>query len=110
MLSQTARLLLMSNSTLYGSGYLDHAEERIRDFLGKSKSVVFVPYALFDRDAYAGQARGRLERMGYGLESLHAARDPARAIGQAPALFVGGGNTFRLLKALQDLGLLEPIR
>ena len=28
------RILLISNSTLYGSGYLDHAESEIRDFLG----------------------------------------------------------------------------
>ena len=28
------RVLLISNSTLYGSGYLDHAESEIRDFLG----------------------------------------------------------------------------
>ena len=28
------RVLLISNSTLYGSGYLDHAETEIRDFLG----------------------------------------------------------------------------
>ena len=27
------RILLISNSTLYGSGYLDHAETEIRDFL-----------------------------------------------------------------------------
>jgi hypothetical protein len=27
------RLLLISNSTLYGGGYLDHAVSEIRDFL-----------------------------------------------------------------------------
>ena len=37
------QLLLISNSTLYGSGYLDHAEKEIRDFLGNVKRVLFVP-------------------------------------------------------------------
>ena len=109
-ISPERRLLLISNSTLYGSGYLDHAEARIRDFLGAVPRVLFVPYALFDRDDYAGLAGRRFEKMGYGLEALQQASDPARAILEARALFIGGGNTFRLLKALQDLSLLEPIR
>jgi dipeptidase E len=104
------RLLLISNSTLHGSGYLDHAEAAIRDFLGKTPRVVFVPYALSDRDGYAAQARGRLEKMGYGLDSVHQVADPREAVSRAEALFIGGGNTFRLLRELQRLSLLEPIR
>ncbi len=110
MTNSKKRLLLISNSVLPGGGYLDHAEAMIRDFLGGSRRVLFVPYALLDRDAYAGQARQRLERMGYSLESLHEATDAPEAIARAEALFVGGGNTFRLLQALQNLSLLRPIR
>jgi dipeptidase E len=111
-LSRTAgrRLLLISNSTLHGSGYLDHAEREIRDFLAAATPVLFVPFALFDRDAYAGQARDRFGKMGFPLEGIHRAPDPLRAVQEAKALFIGGGNTFRLLKALQDLSLLDPIR
>jgi dipeptidase E len=105
-----ARVLLISNSTLYGRGYLDHVEEEIRNFLGPAKTVLFVPFALYDRDAYAAQASARFEAMGYILESVHSIENPLRAIQRADAIFVGGGNTFRLLKALQDLDLFEPIR
>lgn len=104
------RLLLISNSTLHGSGYLDHAEGKIRDFLPEVPPVLFVPFALFDRDAYTEQARLRFERMGLSLAGIQRAADPRRAVLEATALFIGGGNTFRLLKALQDLSLLEPIR
>ncbi len=104
------RLLLISNSTLHGSGYLDHAEAAIRGFLGMPARVLFVPFALFDRDAYAEQARRRFEKMGYILDALHQAPDARKAVSQAQALFVGGGNTFRLLKAFQELSLLQPIR
>jgi dipeptidase E len=104
------RLLLISNSTLHGSGYLDHAEAEIRDFLPPATPILFVPYALFDRDAYAGRARDRFAKMGFRLEGIHRAADPRLAILEAKALFIGGGNTFRLLKALQELSLLEPIR
>ena len=104
------RILLISNSTLHGSGYLDHAEEKLRDFLGDLPRILFVPYALFDRAEYAGRARERFEKMGVALESIHEARDPRQAVLEAPALFVGGGNTFRLLKTLREHSLLEPIR
>jgi len=104
------RVLLISNSTLYGSGYLDHAEEEIRDFLGKISEVLFIPFALYDRDAYAAMARERFQRMSYGLESIHTAPDAERAVDNAEAIFIGGGNTFRLLKALYDSDVLETIR
>ena len=107
------QLLLISNSTLYGGGYLDHAETEIRDFLGddgRVKRVLFVPYALHDRDAYAATAQQRFAKMGYQLSSIHATAHPVRAVNDAEAIFIGGGNTFRLLKALYDVNVLDPIR
>lgn len=104
------RILLISNSTLYGSGYLDHAETEIRDFLAGVKRVLFVPFALYDREVYAAAARERFGRMGYELSSVHDAADPVQAVKDTEAIFVGGGNTFRLLKTLYDRDLLEPIR
>src|ERR1700682_4967482 len=104
------RVLLISNSTLHGSGYLDHAEAEIRDFLGKTRSIAFVPFALYDRSHYGAQARERLQNMGYGLVSVHDVSNPQRAVKDADAIFVGGGNTFRLLKGLYDADLLAHIR
>ena len=106
------RLLLISNSTLYGGGYLDHCAEAITSFLGSSASrVLLVPYAIFDRDGYAAKARARFETMGFALDSVHNAREgPAAAVENAEALFIGGGNTFRLIDALWRNALVEPIR
>lgn len=108
--STKKRVLLISNSTLYGSGYLDHAASEIRDFLGAVKTVLFVPYALYDRDAYATTARERFKKMGYELSSLHTSSGPSRAVEEAESIFIGGGNTWRLVKALYDFDLLDPIR
>src|SRR5689334_13880616 len=108
--NKTRRVLLISNSTLHGSGYLDHAETEIRNFLGDEKRVLFVPYALFDRDKYAATAQARFQKMGYELTSVHAAPDPIAAVNETEAMFIGGGNTFRLLKTLYDVELIEPIR
>jgi dipeptidase E len=104
------RVLLISNSTLYGSGYLDHAAAEIRDFLGDLKRVLFVPFALYDRDAYAATAKDRFNRLGYDLTSIHNTPNPVKAANDTEAVFIGGGNTFRLLKCLYDFNLLEPIR
>src|SRR4030095_3024251 len=106
----TKRILLISNSTLFGSGYLDHAAAEIQDFLGDLKRVLFVPVALHDRDDYAATAAERFQRMGYELRSIHASSDPVKAVNETDAIFIGGGNTFRLLKALYDFDLLGPIR
>jgi dipeptidase E len=103
------RILLISNSTVYGYGYLDHVEEQIKSFLGSARKVLFFPFALFDRNTYAAKAKGRFAAMGYSMETAHAVPDLHKAIEQTDAIFIGGGNTFRLLKALQDLDLSDPI-
>jgi dipeptidase E len=109
-MSNNRRVLLISNSTLYGGGYLDHAEAEIRDFLGRIRKVLYFPYALHDRDAYAESARARFERMGYELSSIHTANDKHQAIDDTEAIFVGGGNTFRLLNAMYEFDLRGPIK
>jgi dipeptidase E len=103
------RLLLISSSTVAGTGYLDHAEAEIRDLLHDIGTVLFVPYALADRDTYTKRVRERFVRMGFQLESIHTASDPRAAVQHAHALFVGGGNTFRLLKALHEANLIDAI-
>src|SRR5262245_26840732 len=107
---QRKHLLLISTSTVFGTRYLQHAFDELKGLLGATTRVLFVPYALKDRDKYAALARGAFSEMGYEMESLHEQADPPAAVNSAQAIFVGGGNTFRLLKTLGDAGLLEPIR
>jgi dipeptidase E len=109
-MNSASRILLISNSTLHGRGYLDHAEAEIKSVLDHAKTVLFFPYALHDRDGYAAKAAARFGAMGYEMTSAHAASNPQKAIAETDAIFIGGGNTFRLLRALQDLDLIEPIR
>jgi len=104
------RVLLISSSNVHGTGYLDHAEPEIRDFLGATRRVLFFPWALRDLDGYAAKVRERLGRMDFDVDSAHEAPDPVRAVEDADAVFVGGGNTFRLLKKMYELDLLVPMR
>jgi dipeptidase E len=106
----TTKALLLSSSRVHGGGYLVHAEKEIKEFLAGISRVLFVPYALQDRNGYAQVARTKFEAMGFALESIHDSDDPKRAVEQAQAMFVGGGNTFRLLKTLYELDLLDAIK
>ncbi len=104
------RLLLISNSTNHGQGYLDHVISEIDDFLGPVRRLVFVPFALKDREAYGAKVEDRLKAIGVEVRTLTADEAGRRLVQEAEAVFTGGGNTFRLLKTLQDSGLLPILR
>jgi dipeptidase E len=105
-----ADLLLLSNSTLHGRGYLEHALDAIAGFLDGRRRVHFAPFALADHDGYTSRVREALSPLGADVVGLHTVSDAAAEIMDAEVLFVGGGNTFRLLRSVQRLGLLEPVR
>ena len=105
-----SRLLLISTSTMHGGAYLDHCANEIRNFLGDQKRVLFVPYALHDHDGYTARARSAFASMGRELFSVHERNHAPQALDEADAVFVGGGNTFRLLAALYHYDLLPTIR
>src|SRR6202011_3396011 len=87
------RLLLISNSTMCGRGYLAHAVDEIRDLLGGNRRIVFVPFALSDRAAYTSRARKRLGQIGYQVMDAGDLVPGTDVV--FDAFFVGGGNTFR---------------
>jgi dipeptidase E len=91
---------------------MEYALPTIDDFLGsgKSRTLYFAPYALRTYDDYTVQVQAALKPLGITVIGLHTQSDPARVLAEADALFVGGGNSFRLLKTLQQLALLDVVR
>jgi dipeptidase E len=110
MRDSRADLLLLSNSTLHGRQYLEHALGAIAEFLDGRRRVHFAPFALADHDGYTSRVRAALAPLGAEVVGLHTVADAVAAVTNAEVLFVGGGNTFRLLRSVQRLGLLEPVR
>ncbi len=106
----TDDLLLLSNSAAFGRGHLKHARDAIVVFLGAERTIHFAPFALADHAGYTAGVQAALAPLGVSVVGLHAVQDVRQTIETATVLFVGGGNTFRLLKALQDRNLLEPVR
>lgn len=106
------KLLLISSSSHYQSGYLDHCEPFIHGFLGPLKQILFFPFALPQSrwDMYTKQAKTRFAAMGMALTSVHETSQPVQALLEAPAIYVGGGNTFLLLKTLYEKDLLHLLQ
>lgn len=106
------RLLLISNSTNAGEEYLKYPIENIKDFLGDVDEVLFVPYAAvsFSYDIYESKVQERFNEIGIKVLSTHRVENPAKAIASAKAVVVGGGNTFALVKRMQEEGLMEAIK
>lgn len=107
------RALLISNS---GRPFLAHCMAQIRDVLGGARRLAFVSAAnLHDEIAYHARARDALGApppAGCGVEVLHLRwnRGPLATLAEADAVFVGGGNTYALLKRVREAALLEPLR
>jgi dipeptidase E len=107
------KLLLISNSTNPGEPYLDYPKNEIQSFLGIPQvKAVFVPYAAvtFSYDDYEAKVAERFREIGHDIISVHRFSDPIAAITQAPAIVVGGGNTWKLLKMMRENRLLDIIR
>jgi dipeptidase E len=82
----------------------------LRSYLGDIERVLFIPYALADHDKYVQTMIERGLHAGYELVGIHRCPDPREAVRTADAIYVGGGNTFRLLDALYRIDLLDVIR
>jgi dipeptidase E len=102
-------LLLLSNSATHGRPYLAHAIEAIAAHLSGHQRLLFVPHALADHEGYTAKVAEAMRPLGVSVDGLHRHADAATAVRSAGAVFVGGGNTFRLLGGLRRAGLLGPL-
>lgn len=110
---QNMRLLLFSNSTNAGDDYLSYTLPYISEFLNTNRiQAIFIPYAGISvgYDRYAEMVEEKLKTIGVEVLSVHALQNPTRAVQEAELIITGGGNTFYLLRQLQQTGLLGAIR
>lgn len=116
MLGEADSLTLAAMQVLLGSGGFRTPERvevlgrALRAHFGTVRRVLFVPFALADHEGYVASLCERGLDFGYELDGLHRHEDPVRAVREAEAIYVGGGNSFRLVDAIHRLGLLAPLR
>lgn len=106
------KLLLLSASREGQTAYLQHALPMIDRFLPKSiDTLLFIPYAGFalGYDKYEDNVNQAISGIHKKVVSIHRFNDPVKAVEQADAIVIGGGNTFYLLKSLYDNELVDAI-
>ncbi|NBV56468.1 MAG: dipeptidase PepE [Bacteroidetes bacterium] len=84
----------------------------ISNFVNDNSSVVFIPYAAvgFSYNDYTDKVNQALSSYNIKVHNLDDFDDKIQALQDATAIFVGGGNTFHLLKSLQKLNLINTIQ
>lgn len=104
-------LLLISNSTNAGEPYLKYPIEEIKKTLAGVTEVVFIPYAAvtFSYEEYERKVQERFNEIGIKVSSVHRALNKRNFVRHAQAIVIGGGNTFALLKKMQEEDLLDTI-
>jgi len=107
------KLLLLSNSTNPGETYLGYSKETIKSFLGENTlNIVFIPYAAitFSYDEYVNKVNDSLKEVGLEVKGIHTYKNAKEAINTAGVIMIGGGNTWKLTKMLQQNDLVDAIR
>ncbi len=101
---------------LLGSGGFSTKERQfkwqtvLRDFLKDQKSFLFIPYALHDYNEYCKKLREWKSDSEIPFKGIHEFSDPIQAIQNAEAIYIGGGNSFRLMDTILKNQLIEPIQ
>lgn len=110
---QSPKLLIVSTSKIHDSEYMEYLQDEVKDFFGGRKEVLFIPYARpggISHEEYTELPRNAFAEVGIDVKGIHEYEDPAEAVKNAQGIFIGGGNTFLLLKSLYENALIEPLR
>ena len=106
------KMLIASTSTVHGSDYLEYLFEPLKTFYKDVNHILFIPYARpggLSHDDYTIKVRRAFQRIDKMVTGIHSYESPIQAIQNAEAIFVGGGNTFVLVKQLYKKNLMSEL-
>jgi dipeptidase E len=105
--------IIASTSTIHGSGYLEYLKPVLNSHFQDFEQILFVPFARpsgLTHDEYTSKAKEGLAFLKTEVKGIHEFEFPDEALKKAEAIFVGGGNTFLLVKTLHELNLMDVLR
>ena len=107
------KLIIASTSTIHGSGFLEYLLPQLEKHFKSVTNLLFIPYARpggINHSAYTDIVSDALSSLPFTVQGIHEFDDPIKAIKDAEAIYVGGGNTFVLMDQLISSGLIEVIK
>ena len=106
-------IILASTSTLFGGNYLEYLTKEITELFYGIDEIIFIPFARpggISHDDYTQKAREFFATINIKVKGLHEFEDQKEALNQAKGFFTGGGNTFLLVKELQEKNLMQLLK
>jgi len=106
-------LILASSSSVHGSEFLEYLKPDLLQFFNQTKELLFFPYARpsgVSYDAYTELVAKFFMPLGIKVRGIHKASNACKAISNASAIFIGGGNTFVLVAKLYEMGLMDELK
>lgn len=107
------KLIIASTSTVYGGEYLDYILPELSKLFKGISEILFIPYARpsgLTHSEYTEIAQKGFANINVKVRGIHEFKNPIEAVEKAKGIFVGGGNTFLLVKKLYDNNLIETIK
>ena len=107
------RMILASTSTVFGETYLDYIKDEVKILFKGSKKILFIPYARpngISHEKYTDIASNFFHKLGIYINGIHEFKDLKKAIQDSDGIFIGGGNSFLLLKQLIDNDLTSTLK
>ena len=112
MPTSALNLLLASTSTVHGAPYLSYLKDAVLEHFSGCNTVAFVPFARpggITWNDYTSRPQAVFAEWGLTLRGIHTWESPEAACAEADGFFTGGGNTFLLLKTLQEQGWMDVL-
>lgn len=107
------KMIVASTSTIHGSGYLEYLLPTLEVFFKDVKNLLFIPYARpggISYDEYTTIVAKAFNTIHINVSGLHEYKEPKAAIGEAEAIYTGGGNTFELVNQLYKNDVLDTLK
>lgn len=106
-------MIIASTSTVFGKEYLEYLLPELEQLYQGVNTITFIPFARpsgVSHDDYTAKVAKVFKTINKNVVGLHEFSDWKEGTQSAEAFFVGGGNTFLLVKQLHQHQLFDVLR
>jgi dipeptidase E len=107
------KLIIASTSTVHGKNYLEYILPVLSNHFKGIPEILFIPYARpsgLTFEEYTDKAKIAFQKININVVGIHEFTNAVDAVNNAKGIFIGGGNTFLLLKTMYEKKVLSAIK